>query len=65
VIYTHTVGAEQDVMLPAPKCIVFLIGGKFKVGEKEETNRGVGHVVENEDSIQLQSYTIVVIIDQY
>ena len=54
----------KDVSLMAKKCIVFLIGGKFKVGEEEATIRGVGHLVENEDKIQLQTYTIVVIIDQ-
>jgi hypothetical protein len=58
------VETTKDVQLTATKCIVFLIGGKFKVGEKEATERGVGHLVEGEERIQLQSYTIVVIIDQ-
>jgi hypothetical protein len=53
-----------DVALTAAKCIVFLIGGKFKVGEKVETVRGQGYIVENEKTIELQRYTIVVIIDQ-
>jgi hypothetical protein len=58
------VDTVKDVPLTAKKCIVFLIGGKFKVGDDTATIRGVGHPVENEEKIQLQTYTIVVIIDQ-
>ena len=63
-IYTHSVKSEKDVPLTAKKCIVFRIGGKFKVGREEATLRGVGHLVENEEKIQLQPYTIVVVINQ-
>lgn len=50
--------------LSATKCIIFLLGGQFKVGEELVTERGIGYTVENENMIQLQRYTIVVIIDQ-
>ena len=42
---------------------MFLIGGRFKVGEEEVTERGEGHLVEDEKTIQLQRYTVVVVID--
>ncbi|KAL5313248.1 hypothetical protein ACEPPN_018981 [Leptodophora sp. 'Broadleaf-Isolate-01'] len=54
----------KDVNLSATKCIIFLLGGQFKVGEELVTERGIGYTVENENMIQLQRYTIVVIIDQ-
>ena len=50
--------------LTAKECIVFLIGGKFKSGGVEVNIRGLGHLLENETNIQLQSWTIVVIIDR-
>jgi hypothetical protein len=44
------------------KCIVFLVHGKFKVGEDELSQRGLGYPVEKEKTIQLQPSTGVVII---
>jgi hypothetical protein len=44
------------------KCIVFLVYGKFKVGEVEVPQAGIGYLVENEKTIQLQPLTGVVII---
>jgi len=54
----------RDVTLTAAKCIVFLITGKFKVGGEAVTKGGEGHLVEDEGTIQLQSSTAVVIINQ-
>ena len=50
--------------LNATKCVIFLIIGKFNVGSEVVTTGGEGHVVENEDTITLQSSTAVVIINQ-
>jgi len=63
-IYQQTEQDIADVNLTATKCIIFLIGGKFKVGEELVAVRGEGYLVENEKIIQLQRYTVVVIIDQ-
>jgi len=63
-VYQQTQQDIADVHLTATKCIIFLIGGKFKVGEKLVTGLGEGYLVENEKTIQLQTYTVVVIIDQ-
>ena len=60
----YSIDTTKDVSLTAKKCIIFLIRGKFKISEQEETNYRVGHLVENKDKIQLQTYTIVVIINQ-
>jgi hypothetical protein len=46
------------------KCVVFLIGGVFEVGEERCTVQGIGYLVEGEAKIQLHKNTIVVIIDQ-
>jgi hypothetical protein len=51
-----------DVSLLGMKCIVFLVHGKFKVGEDELSQRGLGYPVEKEKTIQLQPSTGVVII---
>ena len=48
----------------AKKCIVFLIKGKFQVGEKDDYEQGMAHVVEEEDTIQLKEGAVVVTIDQ-
>lgn len=50
--------------LTASKYIIFLIGGQFKVGDSDIVTQGVGYLVADEEKIQLQPKTIVVIIDQ-
>ena len=62
--YQQTEEGFRDVPLTAAKCIVFLIRGNFKVGGDITSRGGEGHLVENEGTIQLQSYTAVVIINQ-
>jgi len=63
-IYKHTAASPVDVSLTSAECIVFLIGGKFMVGGEEVSKRGHGHLLENEETIQLQGWSIVVIIDR-
>jgi len=60
--YQQIEDGEREVTLKAPNSIVFLIIGKFKVGEVEITQEGEGHVLEGESTIQLQKYTAITII---
>lgn len=63
-IYHQAQDNVADVALMTTKCMVFLVGGKFKVGEELVTVPGEGYMVESEKTIQLQRYTVVVIIEQ-
>jgi hypothetical protein len=62
--YQQTEEDTRDVPLTAGKCVIFLITGKFQVGAVEINRAGEGHLVENETTIQLQTYTAVAIINQ-
>lgn len=63
-VYAYSLRNPKDVQLSSVKCIIFLIGGVFEVGEERCTIQGIGYLVEKEAEIQLQKNTIVVIIDQ-
>lgn len=43
---------------------MFLIGGRFKAGSEEYSERGEGYLVEDEETIELQRLTVVVIMDE-
>jgi len=62
--YQAVLEGTKDVSLPSSRCVIFLITGKFQVGGVEATTAGEGHIVEDETTIQLQSFTAVVIINQ-
>jgi hypothetical protein len=62
--YEYTVERTRDVELMASKCIVFLIAGKFHVGDVMDLKAGEAHQLQDETTIQLQAYTAVVIIKQ-
>ncbi|OBT92534.2 hypothetical protein VE01_09462 [Pseudogymnoascus verrucosus] len=53
----------REVRLTTAKCVVFLIKGAFEVGGDRVDGDGLGHSVENEDSLQLLQNTTVVIIN--
>lgn len=53
-----------EVALTAIRCTVFLIGGRFKAGGEEYSEHGEGYLVEDEETIELQRLTVVVIIDK-
>ncbi|KFY29161.1 hypothetical protein V491_00159 [Pseudogymnoascus sp. VKM F-3775] len=53
----------REVRLTTAKCVVFLINGAFEVGGNKIDGDGLGHIVENEDSLQLLQNTTVVIIN--
>jgi len=63
-VYQQSEDEIIDVELRSAKCTVFLIGGEFKVGDEDVAGQGEGYLVENEKTIQLQKYTVVVIIDE-
>ncbi|KAM3064718.1 hypothetical protein ACMFMG_010638 [Clarireedia jacksonii] len=59
--YQQATTDARDVALTG-KCIVFLIRGTFEVGEENIYGAGLAYLVEDEGSIRLQPYTVVVII---
>ena len=61
-VYQQSPSGARDVNLEAEKCIVFLIAGKFKVGGRNDYEKGQAYVVENEKTIQLEQSAAVVII---
>jgi hypothetical protein len=63
-VYRQSPDGATDVNLTAKKSIVFLITGQFKVGEKDDYEKGQAHVVEDEETIQLEQGAAAVIIDQ-
>jgi len=62
--YQAIMEGTKDVSLPSRRCVIFLITGKFQVRGVEVATAGEGHMVEDEATIQLQSFTAVVIINQ-
>jgi len=61
-VYQQSPYGTRDVKLPAEKCVVFLIRGKYMVDGRNDYEEGKAHVVENEETIQLQQGAAVVII---
>lgn len=53
-----------DVELPSAKCIVFLLIGAFKVGEDDKKEAGMGYLIHDEKTIQLQGGTVVAMMNQ-
>jgi hypothetical protein len=52
---------EKTVAITTP-CLVFLIFGKFKAGEQMCEKRYLAYHITNEDDIQMEAYSVVVII---
>ncbi|KFY82452.1 hypothetical protein V498_08583 [Pseudogymnoascus sp. VKM F-4517 (FW-2822)] len=61
--YEQTIEDDtREVGLKYPKCMVFLIRGAFEIRGTLIQQDGLGHPVEDEDSLQLLENTAVVII---
>lgn len=43
---------------------MFLLGGTFKIGGDEKTEAGIGYVLHDERTIQLQGGTVVALINE-
>ena len=62
-VYQQSPYGAREGKLTAEKCVVFLIRGQFKVGGRNDYEKGQAQVVEDEKTIQLEQGAAVVIIN--
>lgn len=62
-VYQQRPYGARDGKLTAEKCVVFIIRSQFRVGRRNDYEKGQAHVVEDEKTIQLEQGAVVVIIN--
>jgi len=56
-------GETLSVDIVVSKCCVFLLGGSFKVGEREYDKLGEGYIIEDETQVNLVEKSAIVMIN--